>query len=700
MKSKKSKMMFAAIAAGIISFGCPTSLQAMPGGGGGGGGGTSTVSFTATTECQGDQTTFNSTSVAGSGNIIEWNWDFNNDSIFTDGSGANIGFTLLGHGNFTVGLQVITDQSDTTIGYQNVTVHPAAIAGFTATSECAGDLTTLTSTSSVLTGSIASQSWDLDNDGSYDDGSGAMVTYNFGGAGTYTVSIQVVTDNGCVKEHSSSVTVHPNPTADFTYNDVCIGDSTKLIGTGTVSSGSIVSYEWDLDDDGMFDDATGAYVPYLFTSPGAYVISMQVTTDNGCKDTVTHTVTVSPLPVILFDYDGAACEGKAVVFINNSINQVGTIAYVWDFGDGETSADVNPVHTYPGPGTYTVELTGSNSYGCMSSYTRDITIYAAPIAGLTGTDVCYGDETVFTNTTNNNGTAVASYFWNFGDGEGASIINPVHTYDAPGTYPVELIVTSIDGCMDTATGFVNVWELPDPDIKSSTDEFAFCDGDSIYLSVDLANDETALWSSGETTATITVDTAGFYTVVITDSHGCSRSDVNEVTVYPLPTLVISNDTTVSLGYDVPLWATGAEHYHWYPHSYLDAHHGSSITSTPLETTTYTVTGTSEYGCESSASVTVTVDPDYTFEATNVITPNGNGQNELWYVKNLELYDDCDIVIVNRWGNEVYASRGYTTPWDGTLDGEPLPEGTYYYVVKCDGTEKVYKGPITLLRLNE
>lgn len=700
MKSKKSKMMFAAVAAGIMSFGCPVSTMAQPPGpGGSGGGGTTTVSFTSTVECQGDQTTFNSTSVAGSGTIVEWNWDFNNDTVYTEASGSTVNFTLPGYGTFTVGLQVITDLNDTTIGYQNVTVYPSAVAGFTATSECQGTPITLTSTSTVPSGSIVSQNWDLDFDGNYDNASGTTVTHDFGAAGTYMVGIEVVTDNGCVKEYSSSVTVHPNPTADFTFTDVCIGDSTKLIGIGTVATGSIVSYEWDLDEDGMFDDATGDHVPYLFTSPGTYNISLRVTTDNGCQATATHTATVSPLPVILFDFNGA-CEGKSIGFINNSINQVGTISYVWDFGDGETSDAVNPAHSYPGPGTYTVELTGSNSYGCESSTTRDITIYAAPIAGFTSTDVCYGDETVFTNTTSSNGTAVAAYFWDFGDNEGASIINPAHTYDAPGTYAVQLIVSSVNGCMDTAEGFVNVWELPSPNIMSSTGQLSFCDGDSISLSVELANDENVLWSTAETTTTITVKESGSYFAVVTDSHGCTGSDGKEVVVNPLPTLVISNDTAVSLGYDVPLWATGAVEYEWSPETYLDEHHGSPVTATPLETITYTVTGTSEYGCVSTASVTITVDPDYTFEATNVITPNGNGQNDLWYVKNLDLYDDCDIVIVNRWGNEVYASRGYTTPWDGTLDGEPLPEGTYYYVVKCDGTEKVYKGPITLLRLNE
>lgn len=693
MKSKTSKTLLAAAVAITVGFGFPASVLALPGGGG------DVASFTASSECQGNQTSFVSTSASGSNTIVEWNWDFNNDGDFSDASGANVSAILPGFGTLTVGHQIVTDANDTTEVYQSVTVYPNATANFTASSECAGNSTSLMSTSSVGTGSIVSSNWDIDNDGSFDDYSGTNIMHNFGAAGTYTVGLEVVTDNGCVTEIYNSVTVNPNPTVDFTFTNVCIGDSTDFMASGNVSTGSISSYNWDLNEDGMFDDASGMSISHLFTSPGTYNVAVQVTTNNGCQASASHVVTVSPLPVILFDAENV-CAGQEVAFINNSINQVGTMSYDWDFGDGGSSNLSDPKHVYASSGSYTVELTGTNSYGCTSTGTLEVTIHPSPSAGFTATDVCFNGTTEFTNTTSGNGSVIGAYFWDFGDNEGTSVINPNHTYAAPGTYTVQLIVTSIQGCMDTATEFANVWELPDPLIYSSTSVFGFCEEDSINLFVDLENDETAFWSTGEFGSSITITEGGYYHALVEDSHGCQGGHTVTVDLWPLPVLSISNDTTISLGYDVPLWVTGAESYEWSPSTYLDDPFSSNPTSTPNETIIYTVTGTSTFGCQSTTSVTITVEPDYTFEPSNIITPNDNGQNDKWYVKNLELYDDCDIVIVNRWGNEVFSSRGYSTPWDGTYEGEPLPEATYYYIVKCDGTDKIYKGPITLLRLNE
>lgn len=694
MKNRTNKPLLATLVAAIIGFGYPASTLALPGGGG------DVASFNASTECQGNQTSFVSTSTSASNTIVEWNWDFNNDGDFSDASGANVNAILSGFGSITVGHQIITDVNDTTVVTQVVTVYPLAAASFTASSECAGNPTSLVSTSSVSSGSIVSYAWDLDNDGAFDDATGPNANPNFGGAGTYTVGLEVITDNGCVTDIYQSVTVHPNPVVDFTFTDVCIGDSTQLDAIGNVTTGSISSYDWDLDEDGDFNDASGASIAHLFTSPGTFIVGVQVTTDQGCTASVSHVVTVSPLPVIIFDAENV-CAGQEVQFINNSINQVGTITYDWDFGDGDTSNETDPKHTFDNAGTYNVTLTGTNSYGCTSTGSLNVVIYPVPSAGFTATDVCFNETTVFTNTTATNGAVIAAYFWNFGDNDGSSVIEPNHAYASPGAYPVELIVSSVQGCMDTATAIVNVWDLPQPLIYSSTSVFGFCDGDNIDLFVNLEGDETAFWSTGEFGSSITIDTGGYYHVLVEDTNGCQGGHTVTVDLWPLPVLAVSNDTSVSLGYDVPLWVTGAESYEWSPSTYLDDPFSSTPTSiSPLATTTYTVTGTSAFGCMSSTEVTITIEPDYTFEPSNVITPNDNGKNDTWFVQNLELYDDCDIVVVNRWGNEVFSSRGYSTPWDGTYEGEPLPEATYYYIVKCDGTEKIYKGPITLLRLNE
>ena len=117
----------------------------------------------------------------------------------------------------------------------------------------------------------------------------------------------------------------------------------------------------------------------------------------------------------------------------------------------------------------------------------------------------------------------------------------------------------------------------------------------------------------------------------------------------------------------------------------------------MATITYTVTGTDENGCVNSTEVTIEVIADYNFVTYNLFSPNGDNVNDYFEIKNIELYDDCNVVVYNRLGSKVFEADGYTNDWDGTYEGKELPDATYYYVITCEGTEKVYDGPISILR---
>jgi gliding motility-associated-like protein len=82
---------------------------------------------------------------------------------------------------------------------------------------------------------------------------------------------------------------------------------------------------------------------------------------------------------------------------------------------------------------------------------------------------------------------------------------------------------------------------------------------------------------------------------------------------------------------------------------------------------------------------------------NTFTPNGDGVNDKWEIKNLIDYPDCSVKIFNRWGQEVYSSRGYYNAWDGTTNGKPLPFGTYYYVINLNNNTRPLGGWVALVR---
>lgn len=136
--------------------------------------------------------------------------------------------------------------------------------------------------------------------------------------------------------------------------------------------------------------------------------------------------------------------------------------------------------------------------------------------------------------------------------------------------------------------------------------------------------------------------------------------------------------------------------------------GNGSTSTDQDPTTvyfengqYVVTlyATGPLGCVDSVTKTITINT-VTTEINqlipNAISPNGDGKNDVWKLEFVDLVNpEAEIVIVNRWGQTVFQSTGYSTPWDGTFNGELVPEGNYYYIIKLS-EEEIFKGALLVL----
>ena len=121
--------------------------------------------------------------------------------------------------------------------------------------------------------------------------------------------------------------------------------------------------------------------------------------------------------------------------------------------------------------------------------------------------------------------------------------------------------------------------------------------------------------------------------------------------------------------------------------------GSLLTSSGI----YTDTLTSFDGCDSIVSLYLNIE-DCEFEISNVLTPNGDGQNDTWQINDLNKISDCQVNVYNRWGQPVYTSNGYQNDWDGSKDGKALPDGVYFYSIIGKNIE--YTGAINLLRFKK
>jgi hypothetical protein len=158
---------------------------------------------------------------------------------------------------------------------------------------------TFTSTSTDPDGTVASQAWDTDNDGAFDDGTGASASKTFATPGTYTVRLQATDNNGATNVVSKTVTVgNRPPVASFTVSPSTVyeGDPVTLTSTATDPDGSVATQEWDLDNDGAYDDATGPSATFNPPAIGAFSVGLRVVDDRGAASTVTQNVTVEARP--------------------------------------------------------------------------------------------------------------------------------------------------------------------------------------------------------------------------------------------------------------------------------------------------------------------------------------------------------------------------------------------------------------------
>jgi gliding motility-associated-like protein len=204
-----------------------------------------------------------------------------------------------------------------------------------------------------------------------------------------------------------------------------------------------------------------------------------------------------------------------------------------------------------------------------------------------------------------------------------------------------------------------------------------------------------------TTATVSANTT--FTVTAT-LNGCVKTASAIVTARPNPTVNAGPDQTIMVGEEVMLSGTSSilpRTITWAPAMNVTNPNILVTPARPSQTTNYTLTVVeANTGCSASDNMTVTVIP-YCVKAMNAFTPNGDGINDRWL---LTTSDQCTrnitVNVYNRYGHLVYSNPNYTNTWEGTINGKPLPDGTYYYSVKytlINGRIIEQKGDVTILR---
>lgn len=532
-------------------------------------------------------------------------------------------------------------------------------------------------------------------------------------AGEYSVTVSDA--NSCTASASTTLSKYPNldvlPQTDYYF---CPDEMLTIEATG------FLSYSW----------SNGSNSP-TFTTPLEY--TFWVRAYNGiCYYYDTITTHKYPRPAIELGADKRFCEGDSVKVTAPD----GFVSYSWSNGAEGPSVWVSNA------GTLTVVATDNN--GCGATDFINVDLVTAPKVDL-GEDTTYctdGKVELHPMESYSN----CSFLWNTNEESYAIAV------DRTGTY--WLRVTNEYGCYGADTVHINVINVPPfglPDVLDFCEDYAVLSSTNSY--------EAYQWNTGETSASITINSSGVYSVTVTDVSGCTVSDdVNATKLYIVEPF-FGNDTVFCGLHTRRLYLnTTYISYSWNDgtsNPYIDISNPGGY---------YSVSVTNASGCTASTSMNVEFSDQYpeiikitsgkglvvvdveggtppyyysadgrTWQSSNVFdnlpsdyynimvqdhnhcvdemqtfldaslgvpsffTPNGDGFNDTWVITGLYMYPDSKVSIYDRFGKELFVSKGATCEWDGIYGGRPLKSDTYWYVIYLGEGIVPLRGSVTLKR---
>jgi PKD repeat protein len=274
--------------------------------------------------------------------------------------------------------------------------------------------------------------------------SGRDIIYTYSTAGVFNIKLISETSLGCIDSITTTVTTYPKPSAAFDYNpkDTCQGPVNVRFSNLTTGA---IDYLWQFGNNKQSIEVNPTVI---YEGVGTYNINLIANNQYGCLDTAKAVYTVYNIPDVKFDFNPSqGCQPLKVQFTNTTLH--GSV-FRWDFGDGKTSIQENPEHTYLSPGTYDVKLIVTEGGICTDSTSKikAITVHPKPTSAfdwkLDSTIRPYSTLQYF-----NLSTGSVNYIWEFGDGKISNLFEPSNRFSFHGIYTTRLIVISDKGCSDT-----------------------------------------------------------------------------------------------------------------------------------------------------------------------------------------------------------------------------------------------------------
>ncbi|NUM50266.1 MAG: gliding motility-associated C-terminal domain-containing protein [Flavobacteriales bacterium] len=501
----------------------------------------------------------------------------------------------------------------------------------------------------------------------------------------------IVTDvNGCIDSsfivltQPDTLTITATITSNYNGQHIsCFGLSDGSVSTLTLGGTLAYTYLWNNGSTQSSLNAIGA---------GTYLVT--VTDANGCADTSSVTLTqpdsLVASAIITSNYNGQhiSCYGSNNGSANSSaVGGTGGYTYLWN------NNATTPALSNISAGVYIVTITDVN--GCSDTASINITqpdslFIVASVSNIT----CNGVDSGSIDITVTGGTLPYNYLWS------TSATTEDLSGLLAGTYSV--IVTDLNGCVKSDS-YTIVWSS---NLTVSTEVYnALCFESytgGINLSISQGKEPYQyLWSNGATTEDLLQINAGKYFVLVTDANNCTFSDtftVGEPDSLSIDANISSyfnqfniSATGASDGF-IEITVTGGTP----SYTYVWSNGETKEDLFNLYAGAYTLTVTDSKGCILARTFTLT-EPNI-LEMPTGFTPNADGSNDYFVIKGIEAYPDNVLTIFNRWGNQVYSISGYANQWNGVNNnGKPLPDGTYFAILKINGEDITLTGYIDLRR---
>ncbi len=489
---------------------------------------------------------------------------------------------------------------------------------------------------------------------------------------TYVVTVSDV--NGCTT--TDQITLNDQGGATITsYNAV-----QPICGN---SNGSITVQTTGGTTPLLFNINNGALqVSNVFSNLVEATYTFTVQDANGCITTGSYLLQDIPGPTIdtVIVVDPACNQVNGSITINASS---GTPPFDYSIDNGASYLLNNQISNLPA-GTLLIVVRDAN--GCTANTSVVLQDIPGPtITSIQTTDPDCGATNGEATVQLTAGTAPFSYVWSTVPSQtGATAVGLT-----VGTYTVT--VTDSYNCTTTGTTVINVPVVPFVDL--GPDEISCVPPNTFSDAMNVGADYS--WSTGDTTQTIDVLNYGVYAVTVTAVNGCTGTDeIAFIDSQYNPQIM--NDTILFLGNTAQLQASGGDNYEWWPSGDLSCSFCPDPEATPSITTVYSVEISTVDGCADTLQVEIRVDEEVI--VPDVISPNDDGMNDNWIIPHIENFPFNRLTIVNRWGDVVFSANPYTNNWGGTLNGKPLPQGTYYYLLETDvNINNPKKGTITILK---